>query len=277
MALVKVPLDGAMETSLITLQGKALDARTQPTILGDTMSEQAFGKLDYDFGKLRMAASVAPSVAARAKHFDDWTREFLARHDRATVVHLGAGLDPRVWRVDPGPGVTWYDLDHPEVVEVRRQLFPERENYRMIGSSVTDPQWLGRIPGDLPTLVVAEGLTMYLEPAAGHELFRRITDHFARGVIAVDAQNRLALRMLNKQLARRFGRPLLRWAINDSHELERENPKLRCVDAVGALYAPSSALLPLGTRIFAKLTRPIPALRDIGMYLRYEFGEPERA
>jgi hypothetical protein len=39
----------------------------------------------------------------RAKHLDDWTREFLAAHRRATVLHLGCGLDSRVFRVSASP------------------------------------------------------------------------------------------------------------------------------------------------------------------------------
>jgi hypothetical protein len=37
--------------------------------------------------------------------------------------------------------VRWYDIDQPEVIETRRKLFPQRENYQMIASSVTDPAW----------------------------------------------------------------------------------------------------------------------------------------
>jgi O-methyltransferase involved in polyketide biosynthesis len=86
--------------------------------------------------------------------------------------------------------VTWYDVDYPEVIGMRAKIFPERDNYRMIGSLVIAPQWLQRVPADLPALIVAEGLTMYLRPHDGHQLFRRITDHFPRGVIAFDAHNR---------------------------------------------------------------------------------------
>src|SRR6185437_14873032 len=135
MVQVTVRLADAMETSLITLYGKAIDARMNPTVLGDTMAARAVEKIDYDFERLKMSAKIAPNAAARAKHFDEWTSEFLAKHERATVVHLGAGLDSRVWRVDPGPGVTWYDVDYPEVIDVRSKIFPERDNYRMIASS----------------------------------------------------------------------------------------------------------------------------------------------
>jgi O-methyltransferase involved in polyketide biosynthesis len=280
MTRFKVGLTDAMETSLIMLYGLAMDARAEPTILGDTMAAEAFDKVDYDFTRLNSplvsSRSMRIKVASRAKHFDTWTTEFLTAHEQATVLQLGAGLDPRVWRVDPGPGVRWYDIDYPGVVEARHKLFPERANYQMIASSVTDAEWLERIPTDRPVLVVAQGLTMYLHPAEGHALFRRITDRFPRGAVAIDTHNWLGVRGVNKMLKRTFGTPLLHWAINDAHELERVNPRLRCTDAVSSL---SPALLdelppgsiPRGSKLSAQLAQLIPVVRDISLFARYEF------
>ncbi|MCI2417185.1 class I SAM-dependent methyltransferase [Saccharopolyspora sp. K220] len=277
MSQVKVQLGEAMGTSLITLYGKALDARMSPSVLGDEMAAQAIDKIDYDFTKLGMTPKLAPNAAVRTKHFDNWTREFLATHDEATVVHLGAGLDPRVWRVDPAADVDWYDVDYPDVLDVRAKIFPERQHYRMIGCSVTDPDWLAQVPADRPTLIVAEGLTMYLRPQQGHELFRRIVERFPHGTITFDTHNRLAVRLVNKNLTRLFGAPLLHWAIEDPRELEAVDARLRCTDVVSTLLSPSAAALPKATRIFAKLMRHIRALRDMSLCVRYEFGTADRA
>lgn len=280
MTPVKVRLPDAMETSLIMLYGLAIDARAQHTILGDTLAEQAFRQVDYDFTRLHTRlvspTSMSTKVAARAQHFDIWTAEFLAAHEHATVLHLGAGIDPRVWRVNPGPGVHWYDIDHPGVVEAREQLFPERENYRMIASSVTDPQWLDQIATDRPVLILAQGLTMYLSPNDGHALFRRITDRFRSGTLALDTHNRLAVRGVNRMLKRIFGAPMLQWAINDAHELERGNPRLRCTDAISALSPTLIDQLPPGTaprgsKLTAQLAQLAPVVRNSSLYARYEF------
>lgn len=281
MTQVKVQLGDAMETSLIMLYGLAMDARAEPTILGDTVAAQAFENVDYDFTRLTSplvsAKSMRTKVAARAKFFDTWTAEFLAVHEQATVLNLGAGLDSRVWRVDPGPGVRWYDIDFPGVVEMRRKLFPERENYQMIASSVTDPQWLEQIPTDRPVLVVAQGLTMYLQPADGHALFRRITDRFPSGTLALDTHNWLAVRGANTMLKRKFGASMLQWAINDPHELERGNPALRCTDAVSALSPALLDELPpglvsSGSKLVCQIIQLTPALRNISQHVRFELN-----
>ena len=88
-------------------------------------------------------------------------RRFSDRHPDAVVLHLGCGLDSRVFRLDPPATVQWFDVDQPDVIELRRKLYSDRDGYQMIASSVTDPAWLESIPADRPVLVVAEGLLMY--------------------------------------------------------------------------------------------------------------------
>lgn len=273
MSDVKVRLDEAMGTSLIMLYGLAHDARASHSILGDTVAADAFAKVDYDWDRLKLPPEmIGPAVSSRAKHFDDWATEFLCRNETATVLNLGAGLDSRVWRVDPGPGVQWYDVDYPGVVDVRRRIFPDRENYHLIASSVTEPGWLSGIEQDRPVLVIAQGLTMYLQPEDGHALLRRITDRFSRGTILLDTHNTYALRRQNRLVHRMFG-ATLHWAINGPADLERRNPRLHCTGSVSGLAPLSTVPLPARYRLAIKLGRLIPTVRDAGLYLRFEFGE----
>src|SRR5262249_26830562 len=147
---------------LATLYAKALDADAPRSILGDQYAKAAVARIDYDWAKTTITPRRAPSVAIRTAHFDNWTRQFLAVHEEAVVLHVGCGLDARVFRLDPGPGVRWYDIDYPDVIDVRERIYPGRMNYRMVRASVTDPSWLAKIPADRPALFLAEGLTMYL-------------------------------------------------------------------------------------------------------------------
>ena len=280
MSQVKVTLPDAMETSLIMLYGLATDARAHPSILGDTIAAEAFDRVDYDFTRLRSpvasAKSMSVKVAARAKFFDEWTRQFLAIHNHATMLHLGAGLDSRVWRINPGPGVQWYDIDLPGVIQARHELFPTHANYQLIAASVTDPSWLERIPAHLPVLVIAQGLTMYLQPADGHALLRRITDRFTDGALILDTHNGLGIRVVNSMLKRQFGAPLLHWAIDDPRTLEEANPRLRCTDVVSAVSPALIDLLPpgaapRGSRLFSQAATLLPALRNLSLHARYEF------
>ncbi len=119
-----VDLSGAPQTMLATFYAKALDADLEKPILNDRWAKDIVDRIDYDWTKTTITARTSPSVTTRSAHFDNWARQFLAVHPEAIVLHLGCGLDSRYYRLDPGPGVEWYDVDYPDVAELRTQLFP---------------------------------------------------------------------------------------------------------------------------------------------------------
>src|SRR5690606_38238977 len=147
---------------LATLYGRALDARSPDPILGDTMAVRAVERIDHDFTQIGMDRCKARAVAFRARFLDGWAAEFLAGRPGAVVLHLGCGLDTRVWRLDPPPSVAWFDVDYPEVAGLRRRLFPGRPGLTTAGAQVTEPGWLDQVPTGRPVLVIAEGLVYYL-------------------------------------------------------------------------------------------------------------------
>ncbi|HBY99418.1 MAG TPA: hypothetical protein DEP84_36685 [Chloroflexi bacterium] len=127
----KVHFTTEKETMLMTLYGRALQSRSKDPILQDKWAEDAVNRIDYDFGKLKMREHRTLLIAIRAKQLDLWTTRYLADHPNATVLHLGCGLDSRIYRIDPPASVRWFDVDYPEVIELRRRLYPERAGYRM--------------------------------------------------------------------------------------------------------------------------------------------------
>src|SRR4051812_21247833 len=126
MAKIEVDLHGPPQTMLATLYAKALDAQRDHPILGDVWAADAVARIDYDWAKTTITDRMSPSTPPRSLPFDPGARQFLARHDRAVVVHLGAGLDSRVYRLDPGPGVEWYEIDYPAIIGLREQLYAPR-------------------------------------------------------------------------------------------------------------------------------------------------------
>nr|BBX76967.1 O-methyltransferase-like protein [Mycobacterium florentinum] len=224
---------GSVEwTNLVTLYLRAHESRTRHPILGDHAAAEAVDRIDYDFKRIHrnsLPASNQYLVALRAKQLDVWSADFLAHHPDAVVLHLGCGLDGRVFRLDVPPAVLWFDLDQPSVIELRRRLYDETERYRMIGSSVTDPQWLHQIPTGHPTLVVAEGLLMYVDESGVRELFARLLDRFDCGELQFDSLSALA-----PMLSKVFTRGIIKWGIGNARDIETWNRKLRLVEQTPA-------------------------------------------
>ncbi|MER9626238.1 class I SAM-dependent methyltransferase [Mesorhizobium sp. M0296] len=181
MAGEKVNLTGAKETLFLTLYGKALESRLPNSLLRDYFADEAVRNIDYDFSRLRVDNNLGVGLAIRAKTLDVCVQDFLARNPDAIVLHLGCGLDTRIFRIDPPAGVDWFDVDYPEVIDLRRKLYPVRDHYHLIASSVTEPGWLNEVPRDRPAIVVAEGLTPYLGAEEGQQLFSRLVGHLSSG------------------------------------------------------------------------------------------------
>ena len=68
-------------------------------------------------------------LVARAMQFDDKARAYIAEHPAASVINLRAGLDTTFYRIDNG-SIESYDLDFPNVIDVRRKLLPNPTGQR---------------------------------------------------------------------------------------------------------------------------------------------------
>jgi methyltransferase (TIGR00027 family) len=259
---------GSVEwTNLVTLYLRAYESRSRQPVLGDKAAAAAVNRIDYDFKRIHrmsLPASNQYLVALRAKQLDDWCADFLARQPDAVVVHLGCGLDGRAFRLALPPSVLWFDVDRPNVIELRRRLYDDTERYRMIGSSVTDSQWLDQIPTGRPALVVAEGLLMYLHESEVRQLLQHLTDRFDCGEMVFDTLWPSAPRM-----SKAFTKALVKWGIGDVRELQTWNPRLRFLEQTSALAGyqkvPSTVL-----RLIYRLLCALPA-RNYNVLNRFAY------
>jgi O-methyltransferase involved in polyketide biosynthesis len=280
METKKIRLTKEKETYLATLYGKAMDATVENPILGDRFAADAVARIDYDFKELKVPSGGEITLPMRAWHFDQWTRAFLAANPESTVLHLGCGLDTRVYRIDPGPGVCWYDIDFPDVIALREQLYPERDGYHQISSSVTELTWLNAIPGNTPVIVIAEGLVMYLPEKDGTALFRRITGQFPSGQIAFDGYSEAMVRLVSRLATVRGAKVELVWGVDDPHDLEKQVPTLHLVENVGFLTMPDLVSRLSKTRFSRMMHRAmgrLPFYRNLIRHLRYEFSRNPEA
>jgi O-methyltransferase involved in polyketide biosynthesis len=154
------------------------------------------------------------------------------------VLQLACGMDSRAFRLDLPSGARWFDVDLPDVMELRRMLYEEADGYHMIAASVTDEEWLEEIPADKPVLIIAEGLVMYLHETEVRQLLGRLTDHFRTGELIFDGATPLIVRMTQlskKYLSRWYDYPAYWTAIRNGSDIERWNPRLRYLDDVAIM------------------------------------------
>lgn len=264
----RVSLSGAQETMLGTLWCRVVDARSRRPILGDAGAVEVAGRIDYPFRRLGGDPLMVAVTCSRALWMDQRAGQFLAGHPEATVVHLACGLDTRHRRLRPGPGVVWLEVDHPDVLAVRRRVLPPPAGVELVPADIADPAWLAAVPPDRPALVIAEGLSMYLDPDRGRGLLSRLASTL-RGELIMDMNGRAGA--LGQHLNRNVRRSGARWTwlISDPRSLQSCGPVLQeqalVLDLVRRL---GPGQLPLPTWLALQGSRLAPAPRG-GMLARY--------
>lgn len=263
---------GSVEwTNLCTLYLRACESRLERPILGDRAAAEAIDRIHYDFA--RMGQRMRPStnqflVALRASQLDVWAAHFLRHQPDAVVLHLGCGLDSRAFRLKVPTETRWFDVDKPEVIALRRQLYEDYPGYTMIGASVTDPGWLEDVPTGHATLVVAEGLLPYLPEAHVRLLLERVTKRFTTGELLIDLMSEPLTHLL-LQWAPQMSQ-LIEWTTCDGHVLTQWNPRLTCVEDRSVMA--DHARIPLKTqRLLYQKLASIPAIRNYDRLYRFRF------
>lgn len=264
----KINLSEEKETLLITLQAKALDNRSKNPILYDKKAEEMLQMIDYDFEKINGFGNEI--MVIRAKQLDTWIHEFLKKQPNATILNLGCGLDTRISRINPKETVHWFDVDFPEVIELRKAFFSNHKGYEMIPSSVTELDWLKKIPNNQPTMIIAEGVLEYLSEDEVKNLLNRLTKHFPNGQIAFDVMNSFAINSGKKELKQTTG-AVHKWAVDDIHDVDKLDSKLNRIANISIFKSKFIHKLPLKTRLLYSAMSIVPSFKNMMRLLLYKF------
>lgn len=180
------------KTLFIPLYGKSLVSK-KGVILNDTTAERIWNEQSIRLKGKSKSKWLAYFMAMRAKVYDNWVLRKLRENPDVTVLHIGCGLDSRIERVN-GYRYNWYDIDMPDVIEVRKQFFVEKDGYKMLDGDAANPDFLGSVTGN-SAVVILEGISMYIAPKALNGLFSALQARFDDVDILMDVYTPFGAKM----------------------------------------------------------------------------------
>ncbi len=222
----RIKLTGVQETMLQTLYARAKESGGRGAIR-DKKAEEIINGLDYDFSLADKDSAMHSGVIARTIVLDRLTNTWLANNINAVVVNIACGLDTRCYRMK---GYShWYNLDLPETIEVREKLLAENGTISQIAMSAID-DWGGRITEHgVSSLVIIEGLTMYLSEADVKRVFEVISKRFEKATVFVEIMNpTVAKRFKEKSIEGSHAK--FKWGIKNGKALAELLPDFRFVE-----------------------------------------------
>jgi O-methyltransferase involved in polyketide biosynthesis len=267
MATDKVQFTKEKETMLMTLSGRATQSQWKDPILRDPWAEEAMQHIDYDMSKTLKGVSSwslwkdigCTIIATRAATFDQLTTTFLADYPNAVVLQVGCGMDSRVFRVDPPSSVQWYDVDYPDVIDLRRQLFPERDAYHQVGAPLAELHWLDEVPRDQPGLLIAEGVLHYLSETEVKALLNAVVAHFPNGQMIFDICNSMIVKRTGSNVGGTGA--TYKWGLDDPQDIKQLEPKLELIKEFRPSELVAFSRFPLWWRVLFHLQEMNMTLR----------------
>ncbi len=232
---MEINLGDIAETVFIPLWGRATISREHPTFFSDAKAVEVVEQMDYDIPTQGIEETRRYEqsflYAARAKQIDDKIRGYLAKHPKASVIALGAGLDTAFYRVDNGT-LRWYDLDLPSVMALRSKLLPEPERVTYISGSLFDPDWFTYITNTEDGVIVfAAGVLEYFEASRIRTFFSSLADTFPGAEIVFDAQSGFQKLFVNLGQRRRGMKgSMTKWALKDARTITGWDNRIVVVD-----------------------------------------------
>jgi len=226
----KIRLTREKETLLVPLFSKAVQSQRLQPLISDPKAEDILQCIEYDFKGLPVPKQTMITLAMRAKKLDAYVRDYLNHSKNPMVLHLGCGLDSRVLRVGFNKG-EWYDIDYPDVIELRRCFYDETSGYHMIPSSVTERAWLDRVvTANGPACIVAEGLLMYLHEEEIRRLFLDLQRRLPSSEIIFDAYSRLTAKGANRHPSIKRTGAQIHWGIDEATYIESWGSGIKLLD-----------------------------------------------
>ncbi|MBO8190957.1 class I SAM-dependent methyltransferase [Streptomyces oryzae] len=267
-----VHLGATQETLLIPLYGRAVESRKPEgeAVLRDPAAEAMVEAIDYDFSRFDGGPSLTGAVL-RTNLFDHWVRAFLAEHPGGTIVEIGAGLNTRYERVDNGRA-HWFELDLPDVIELRRTFVTDSARRRMLAASVLDADWTAapQAQGG-PYFLAAEAVLGFLPEDGVRRALDMLAERFPGALLALDTTGPGMVDTQDSHDALSKVSARLRWNCPDPKLLEEWRPGNRLLASHIFTTMPAEvhdALPPRHQEMIAAMKQQdLPQVRDYRLNL----------
>ncbi|WP_287373371.1 class I SAM-dependent methyltransferase [Prosthecochloris sp.] len=135
---IKIKTGSIEETLLLPLWGRAYETQKNDPRLIDERAVEIIQRIDYDFSDIEKTQAMSQhGWVARSLHTDRVAREFIKKHPEATIVNIGCGMDTTFSRIE-NETIMFYELDLPDVIELRKNFYEDGDRHKSIASSFLD-------------------------------------------------------------------------------------------------------------------------------------------
>jgi len=175
-----MPIDSISDTARWMAYARAMESDRPDALFRDPLARRLAGEAGAAISReIGDADMIARGIAVRTAVMDEMILQKVTRDEVDLVLNLAAGLDTRPWRLALPTTLRWLDVDVTSVLEHKANVIAAERavcKYESLDADITEPaaraQVFARCAQARRTLIVTEGVLVYLSPAQVRALAR---------------------------------------------------------------------------------------------------------
>lgn len=229
---IKIELGDVQRTLFMPVWARAVETQKSKPILIDETALRIIDSVDFDFSPMFQNVPEISQISwvARCKRFDLVVRDFIKRHPHGTVINIGCGLDTSYERINDH-SIRWYDLDLPDVIELKQKFSGESDNRKYIPCSFSDTKWFDEINIKDNVLFIATGVFVYFEEPEIRKFIIKVADRFSGSELFFDVTSPKGVEIAN-QVIQKSGldsKSFFKWGLTDKSIIQSWDNRINLI------------------------------------------------
>lgn len=229
---LEVRLNDLQKTLFMPVWARAMETLKQKPLLRDNAALKVMESVDFDFSNMTRNVTEISQLSwiARCIRYDRVINNFISKNPDAVIVNIGCGLDTNYERIN-NDTIEWFDLDLPEVIDLRKKLIPAEGKRKYIGGSFFETGWMDLVPKK-KVLFISAGVFVYFDEARIESFIRTLANTFPGSELLFDVTSPRGLKIANNVISKSGlnSNSFFRWGLKNGSEFINRNQHLRLID-----------------------------------------------
>ena len=221
---MQLQIGDIQETALVTLAIRASETDRPNARIKDYNAKEIIEKLGVDVKNYDPFMS-HEGVVARTIMYKNQLDELIQKYPDALCINLGCGFDDKFAQVDNGR-IIWYDVDLPDILDVRRKIYQDRERCVMKEGNALESEWTKDLPERNMTIVVMEGVLEYFTKEQVQTCLHMLCDSFKHGFLLAELHHPFLSKNSKHHDAIKHTNATFQWGTKSGEEYIELEPRL---------------------------------------------------
>jgi len=219
-----IQIGDIQETALITLAIRASETMRPDARIKDPIAKEIIDTLGVDVSNYDHFMS-HEGVIARTIMYKNQLEELIKQYPDALCVNLGCGFDDKFVQVDNGK-ITWFDVDLPDILSVRRKIFKDRDRCVMREGSALESDWTKGLPKRSTSIIVMEGVLEYFTKEEVTQCLNILCDSFEHGYLLAELHHPIVGKNTKHHDSVKYTNAEFQWGTKSGKEYLELEPRM---------------------------------------------------